>query len=122
MDNKHVWIDGPDGQRYHCPVCGISKCDDYGQYDTCESYVKFLGRRYVSYDGYIVDWQLWLASQAAGDGEMDLIEYAWGIIANVNGGDWGEQSLGWNTAAENWRDRYHELLDSLPKSEEVELA
>lgn len=28
MDN-HVWIDGPDGPGYHCPVCGVSRCEDY---------------------------------------------------------------------------------------------
>jgi hypothetical protein len=41
----HVWIDGPDGPRYHCAVCSISKRDDYDCYDTCESWIKELATR-----------------------------------------------------------------------------
>ena len=37
--NEHTWIDGPDGQNYHCAICGISKCGDYGSYSTCESWI-----------------------------------------------------------------------------------
>lgn len=33
MEN-HVWIDGPDGPGYHCPVCGVSRCEDVGD-STC---------------------------------------------------------------------------------------
>lgn len=39
-ETTHVWIDGPDGPNYHCANCGISKCDDYDCYDTCESWFK----------------------------------------------------------------------------------
>ena len=29
MLEQHVWIDGPDGPDYHCPVCGVSRAEDY---------------------------------------------------------------------------------------------
>ena len=35
----------------------------------------------------------------------DMIESAWGIIANVR--DWKEQSADWQEAAARWRDAYH---------------
>ncbi len=38
----------------------------------------------------------------------DLLETAWGIIANAYGGDWDSaQNKDWKPAAEKWRDRYH---------------
>jgi hypothetical protein len=40
----------------------------------------------------------------------DLLETAWGIIANAGGGNWDTQSLEWQLAAARWRDRYHEAL------------
>jgi len=43
MGYKHVWIDGPDGSKYHCPICGISRCEDHGRFDTCESFIKHRG-------------------------------------------------------------------------------
>ena len=44
----------------------------------------------------------------------DLVEYAWGIIANAGGGDWTTQTDDWQKAAAKWRDRYHEFLDEYP--------
>ena len=43
---------------------------------------------------------------------LDLLEAAWGIIANSYGGDWDLASpqSGWKEAAERWRDEYHALL------------
>ena len=40
----------------------------------------------------------------------DLIEYAWGIIANAGGGNWDTQTDEWRKAAERWRDQYHAIL------------
>ena len=40
---------------------------------------------------------------------MDLLETAWGIIANA-GWDGMAQTPGWQEAAVRWRDRYHEVL------------
>ena len=40
----------------------------------------------------------------------DLVEYAWGIIANVSGSDWKQQSEEWQEAAAKWRDQYHQFL------------
>lgn len=34
----------------------------------------------------------------------DPIDEAWGLIANVSGGDWGKQANGWKEAAIRWRD------------------
>jgi len=40
----------------------------------------------------------------------DLLELAWGIIANANGGDWDKATPEWHDAAERWRDRYFAIL------------
>jgi hypothetical protein len=40
----------------------------------------------------------------------DLVEYAWGIIANVSGSDWTLQNDVWQGAAAKWRDQYHQFL------------
>ena len=37
----------------------------------------------------------------------DLLEVAWGIIANANEGDWSKATDEWREAAERWRDEYH---------------
>lgn len=42
----------------------------------------------------------------------DLIESAWGLIANAGGGDWTKESDEWSAAAERWRERYHAALDA----------
>ena len=36
----------------------------------------------------------------------ELLEQAWGIIANVSGGDWEKQPEEWRTWAAHWRDRW----------------
>lgn len=40
----------------------------------------------------------------------DLLETAWGIIANVGGGDWERESELWRSAAVSWRDRYFKKI------------
>mgnify|MGYP001611823524 CR=1 FL=1 len=42
MNTKHIWIDGPDGHNYHCPSCGISRCDDYDAHSTCIEWVLYI--------------------------------------------------------------------------------
>ena len=42
---------------------------------------------------------------------MDLLETAWGIIANAGWDDCGK-SPGWQEAAVAWRERYHAVLDA----------
>lgn len=45
--------------------------------------------------------------------ETDLVEAAWGLIANAGGtqGNWETcEAEGWEEAASRWRDRYHEYL------------
>ena len=60
------------------------------------------------------DWKRWLTEcegKRADVREADeLLELAWGLIANSYGGDWDQASeqSGWKVAAERWRDRYHE--------------
>lgn len=34
------------------------------------------------------------------------LDIAWGLIANVSGGDWDKQSSEWRDAAKRWRDEY----------------
>ena len=36
----------------------------------------------------------------------DLLEMAWGLIANAHGGDWDQATPEWREAAERWRDEY----------------
>ena len=39
------------------------------------------------------------------------IQTAWGIIANVSGGDWSEHGSDWREAAIRWRDEeFHPLM------------
>ena len=38
--------------------------------------------------------------------KLSLVDLAWGIIANVNGGDWSSQSKEWLKSANKWRDEY----------------
>ena len=56
----------------------------------------------------------------------ELLEAAWGIIANAYGGDWELATHpDWKPAAERWRDNYHEILESLdtpPDTVEAPLA
>ena len=51
----------------------------------------------------------------------DLVEYAWGIIANAGGGDWRNESDEWQGAAIRWRTQYHDYLAMLTRvSDKVE--
>ena len=36
----------------------------------------------------------------------DLLEVAWGLIANAGGGDWTKETPEWQDAAARWRDNY----------------
>jgi hypothetical protein len=36
----------------------------------------------------------------------DLIEWAWGVIANAGGGNWDKETAEWREAAGKWRDAY----------------
>jgi hypothetical protein len=44
-----------------------------------------------------------------GPNEPDLLEAAWGVIANAGWND-DAKTTGWQEAAERWRDSYHEWL------------
>jgi len=55
------------------------------------------------------------------DPEDELLELAWGIIANAYGGDWGTASDVWRGAAERWRDRYFDARKSSDDSNVVEV-
>lgn len=41
---------------------------------------------------------------------LDLAEFAWGVIANVSEGNWEAQTEEWCDAARRWRDNYHAEL------------
>lgn len=46
--------------------------------------------------------------------ELELLDMAWGVIANA--GWYGtEKSPGWQEAAVRWRDQYHALLDRMER-------
>ena len=42
--------------------------------------------------------------------EKDILELAWGLIANVSGGEWDKQSTDWQKAARRWRSLYGAYL------------
>lgn len=42
----------------------------------------------------------------------DMLEAAWGIIANAGGGNWKLETPEWQEAAARWRDEYHRTLDA----------
>lgn len=44
----------------------------------------------------------------------DLLERAWGLIANAGGGNWETQDPEWIKAAKWWRDQYHTLFVDAP--------
>lgn len=41
--------------------------------------------------------------------DLEMLEAAWGIIANAWGGNWDLAGDDWLAAATNWRDRYLEI-------------
>ncbi len=43
------------------------------------------------------------------DEKDELLELAWGLIANAFGGNWDKANNGWKPAAELWRDRWLKL-------------
>jgi hypothetical protein len=52
----------------------------------------------------------------------DCIQTAWGIIANVSGGDWTRQKPQWQEAVVRWRDNdFHPIMKELSdrKAKEV---
>ena len=54
----------------------------------------------------------------------DCIETAWGIIANVSGGDWTRQKSEWQEAVVRWRDnQFHPIMKELSerKAKEAKL-
>ena len=51
----------------------------------------------------------------------DCIETAWGIIANVSGGDWTRQKSEWQEAVVRWRDNdFHPIMKKLSERESKE--
>ncbi len=47
--------------------------------------------------------------------DRDLLELAWGIIANAGGGDWEKESKEWQDAAIKWRDNYFATLKQVSR-------
>jgi hypothetical protein len=54
-----------------------------------------------------------------GDDQEELLEAAWGLIANAGGGDWSQETEEWQDAAKRWRDQYHQA--EIPVAVESEL-
>jgi hypothetical protein len=42
----------------------------------------------------------------------DLLQEAWGVIANAGRGNWGLEHEDWQGAAVQWREKYHKYLDA----------
>lgn len=51
--------------------------------------------------------------------DIDLLEEAWGIIANSNHGDWTRETNEWRLAAEAWREKYHVRIAKKPAGDSV---
>ena len=49
----------------------------------------------------------------------ELLELAWGIIANAQGGDWEKATPEWKAAAERWRDRYYKTIPATSETPDV---
>lgn len=63
----HIWIDGPDGPGYHCPVCGVSRCEDVGD-SSCSDILRERGKTKqhlldAHTDGERRNWEHWLKEQ-----------------------------------------------------------
>jgi len=63
----------------------------------------------VSYCVYDVD-VVEVADRVEAPLESNLLEAAWGIIANAHEGDWDRATCQWREAATRWRDEYHKTL------------
>jgi|SRR6185369_8169159 len=63
-DVEHVWIDGPDGPKYHCAICGISKRDNHACWHTCRSWLREKAKRAANwnFEGEHERWLSYLAS------------------------------------------------------------
>lgn len=46
------------------------------------------------------------AAKESAEKDKLLLELAWGLLANVSGGDWKKQSEQWQRGASNWRGHY----------------
>jgi hypothetical protein len=69
-------------------------------------------------DGWDDELNDWTDATSTGwDFPADLLEAAWGLIANANEGDWDKAHPDWKAAAERWRDAYHASLPPLPPAE-----
>lgn len=58
----------------------------------------------------VMDEALAVAFAARIQGLVDHLDIAWGVIANAYSGDWENAPEVWRTAAERFRDRYHEVM------------
>jgi hypothetical protein len=53
---------------------------------------------------------------------LGMLEAAWGLLANVDSGNWNEQPLDWRKAAGRWRASYRDLLKLIKSNDEGGLA
>ena len=53
--------------------------------------------------------------------QNELLDLAWGLIANAGGGDWDNESDECKQAAERWRDRYNGFQVSLSDGSQEEV-
>lgn len=44
------------------------------------------------------------------DNNLDLLEEAWGIIANAGGGNWDKETSEWQEASKRFREKYFKVL------------
>lgn len=63
-------------------------------------------------DTVVVNAQLLAKLLVGHRNRLEMLEFAWTIIANASGGNWGNASAEWRAAAARFRDEYHEELRS----------
>lgn len=76
--------------------------------------IKIVGqcRGDIEVPAFIADVDALVAAVRAEDTTaLDAAEALWGVVANVSGSDWEQQSPEWREAARRARDLYHAALD-----------
>lgn len=53
------------------------------------------------------------------DPVLDLLDYAWTILANAGGGDWNKETPEWQIAIKQWRSRYFAFLTEMRAKRET---
>jgi hypothetical protein len=93
-----------------CLICGLPYVLGGTDHSRCYEIQAKEADRCREIDEMLAWWKEWVQHDDPSE-EADLLESAWGIIANAGGGNWQSQSHEWVVAAARWRDRYQKWID-----------